>query len=469
MSEDAFQDKLSPRVHEYGADIERTSLPALKTHIGNLRLTFGSFLGLMKKKGLITEDPYQSTERFAEVQPITNEPFLESQRSTVVSIRMHSFETQLANLSEYYQFSLDAMTLPRLKGITQLLRYVRWDALSEASQEMNTKLIAELVGRVRKSDDQLSIGLVNDMVTQLAGHIAKCFDALKKITFYKREEYKLLLRTTFWSGLNLAPEEVRGNPENVQRKIKKEFAASLKGHLYVQELVNELVEEDFAVNGPSLREDLLTKLQVVRTTHDKPKTETDPRVELMEAVRTLATSNIPLDTSLRKHQENAGLFDLSRQSLGERFRNWLRSLTGGKGKPRVFSIDMFDPVTGTTKREGLDFDAFLAENANRVRLWAGIANRNGPQFQALLQRGEEEILSWFERQFIDASKAVERINGLDLYFKTEVPKERRAQVKGVKAEVAQIRTTMANANKQRHEAVARREEKEQLRRLGIKS
>ncbi len=469
MSDDSFQDKLSQRLHDYGSDIERTALPALKTHIGNLRLTFGSFLGLLKKKGLITEDPYQSTEKFAEVTPIPNEPFLESQKSTVVSIRTHLFDSQVTSLSEYYQFSLDAMTLPRIKSITQLLRYVKWDSLTETSQEMNTKLVAELVGRIRKADDNMSTGLVNDMVTQLATHTAKAFDALKKITFYKREEYKLMLRSTFWSTLNLASEEVRGNPDNVQRKIKKEFAASLKGQIYVQELVNELIEEDFAANGPSLRDELLNKLTVSRAVQDKPKTEADPRLELMEAARTLATCNIPLDASLRKHQENASLFDLSKQSLGERFRNWIRSLTGGKHKARVFSIDMYDPVSGTTKREALDFDAFMTETANRVRLWAGVANRTGPQFQALLQRGEDEILGWFERQFIDASKTVERINGLDLYFKTEVPKERRSQVKGVKAEVAQIRTTMGNANKQRHEAVARREEKEQLRRLGIKS
>jgi len=469
MSDDAFQDKLSERLREYGADLERTALPALKTHIGNLRLTFGSFLGLLKKKGLVSEDPYQSSERFAEIQPVSNEPFLESQRTTVVSIRTHSFDTQLANLSEYYQFSLDAMTLPRLKLVTQLLRYVRWDSMTETSQETNTKLVAELVTRIRKSDDALSIGLVNDMVGQLAGHMTKAFEALKRITFYKREDYKMLLRNTFWSTLNFAAEEVRGNPDNVQRKIKKEFAATLKGQPYVQELVNELLEEDYATNGSVLREELLTKLQIVRAAENKPKTTIDPRVELMEAARILATCNIPLEASLRKHQENASLFDASKQSLGERFSNWLRSLTGGKHKARVFIIDLYDPATGATKHESLDFDAFLDESSNRVRLWAGVSNRAGPQFQALLQRGEDEILAWFERQFIDASKTVERVNGLDLYFKTEVPKERRGQVKGVKAEVAQIRTTMGNANKQRHEAVARREEQEQLRRLGIKS
>jgi hypothetical protein len=333
---------------------------------------------------------------------------------------------------------------------------------------MNTKLVAEMVGRIRKGDDTISAGLVNDMVGQMNTHTVKIFDSLKKVTFYKREEYKLLLRSSFWSGLNLAGEEVRGNPDNVQKKIKKEFAAHLKGQPYIQELVKELLDEDFAPNAEALREELFHKLQVTKTVKEKPKAAVDSRMELMEAVRTLASSSLPLDSALRKVQENATLLDIASDTLGERFQRWLRSLMGIKNKPRVFVIDLFDPATGTTKRDPLEFDAFVAETASRSRVLTGVANRNGPQFQTLLQRGEDEILSWFERQFIDSAKTVERLNGLDLYFKTEVPKEKRAGVKGIKAEVSQIRTSMANANKQRHEAVARREEQEQLKRLGIK-
>jgi hypothetical protein len=466
--DDTFLEELAPRVHDYGSELERTALASLKNDVHNLKATFDSLLALMKKKGLFSDDPYQYAEKISEIKPVPNEPFLESQRLTVVSIRMHHFESQLAFLSDYYQFSLDYLTLPRLRSITQLLRFVRWEALTEGSPEMNTKLVAEMVGRIRKGDDTISAGLVNDMVGQMNTHTVKIFDSLKKVTFYKREEYKLLLRSSFWSGLNLAGEEVRGNPDNVQKKIKKEFAAHLKGQPYIQELVKELLDEDFAPNAEALREELFHKLQVTKTVKEKPKAAVDSRMELMEAVRTLASSSLPLDSALRKVQENATLLDIASDTLGERFQRWLRSLMGIKNKPRVFVIDLFDPATGTTKRDPLEFDAFVAETASRSRVLTGVANRNGPQFQTLLQRGEDEILSWFERQFIDSAKTVERLNGLDLYFKTEVPKEKRAGVKGIKAEVSQIRTSMANANKQRHEAVARREEQEQLKRLGIK-
>ncbi len=469
MSEDSFLDDLAQKLHEFGAEIERAVLPVMKSDVHNLKGTYQGLLGLLKKKSLVTDDPYQYSEKISEIQGVSTEPFLESQRLTTVSIRMHNFDSQLEFLSDYYQFSLDYLTLPRLRAISQLLKFVRWENLSETAPETNTKIVAELIGRVRKSDDAISAGLVNDMVNQMNNHIAKIVEGLKKVTFYKREEYKHLLRASFWSNLNLAPEEVSGNIENVQRKIKKEFAAHLKGQPYIQELVKELLDEDFSAGGGSLKEELLAKLRVNKVVQEKPKVVADPRLEIMEAVRILSGYSIPLEAGLRKVQENALLLESAQDGLGDRFRRWIQSLMGIKSKPRVFQIDLFDPGTGTTKQEQLDFDHFVTESSTRVRVLVGIGNRNGPQFQTLLQRGEDEILAWFERQFIEASKTVERLNGLDLYFKTEVPKERRGQVKGVKAEVAQIRTTMGNANKQRHEAVARREESEQLRRLGIRT
>jgi len=468
MPDQAFLDSLSQQLHDYGVDVERTVVPALKISLSALRSGYESLLGLIKKKGLLADDPYQYSEKISEIRPVPTEPFLENQRATVSSIRMHQFESQLAFLTDTYQISLDSLSLGQLRSLTQLLRYVRWESLTENHSELNTKVVAELVGRIRKSDDTVSAGLVNDMIHQLASHTAKVFDALKKITFYKREEYKHLLRSSFWDNLNLSIEEVRGSAETVQRKIKKEFVTHLKGQPYVQELVKELLDEDYGANGQTLKDELLHRLQVVKATAPKAKAEVDPRTELMEAVRTLATANLPLDAALRKLHDNAALLDAGQETLGDRFKKWIRSLMGTKPKPKLIVIDLFDPATSLTKREPMDLDAFQTEASGRVRVLSGVANRNGPQFMALAQKPEAEILAWFERQFIDLAKAVERINGLDLYFKTEVPKDKRPQVKGTKAEVAQIRTTMGNANKQRHEAVGRQEEQEQLKRLGIK-
>jgi len=468
MPDDPFVDDLSARIEAFAAEVEREVLPALKTNVANLKFSFDALIGLLKKKGHLTDDPYQYNEKISDITPVATEPFLENQKQTVVSIRMHNFELQLAFLADFYQFSLDHLSLGQLRSISQFLRYVKWDSLTENHGEGNTKAVAELVGKIRKSEDTVSAGLANDLVHQLSTATAKIYDGLKKVTTLKREDYKLLVRRSFWDGLRLAPEEYRGNPDNILKKVKVAFAQNLKGQPFVPELIKELLEEDLAPNAGALREELFQRIAVRRPAQAKVQPVADPKVEFMESVRTLASANVPLDGALRKLHDNTALLPAGDQSFGEKFQAWIRKLLNLPGKPKIFPIDLFDPGTGATKREPLEFDAFVAEVQGRIRVLGGVANRNGPAFQTLAQRGDDEIQSWFDRQFIDLAKTVERLNGLDLFFKTEVPKDKRAQVKGVKAEVAQIRTVLGNANKMRHEAVARQEEQEQLKRLGIR-
>src|SRR5664279_2680333 len=142
MSDDSFTADLAHKLHDFGSELERSVLPTLKADVHNLKGTYQGLLGLLKKKSLVSNDPYQYSEKISEIKAVPNEPFLESQRLTVVSIRMHNFDSQLEFLAEYYQFGLDYLTLPRLKAITQLLRYVRWENLSETAAETNTKIVA---------------------------------------------------------------------------------------------------------------------------------------------------------------------------------------------------------------------------------------------------------------------------------------------------------------------------------------
>jgi hypothetical protein len=142
---------------------------------------------------------------------------------------------------------------------------------------------------------------------------------------------------------------------------------------------------------------------------------------------------------------------------------------GIKSKPHIYEIELFDNLSNTNRTEQLNFTKWSEDLSIRLRLLTAVANRASPQFQGLLAKTEDEILDWFDRQFIEASKSVERMAGLDEFFKTEVPKDNRSQVKGVKTEVSSVRIGMANANKLKHEYVGKREEQEQLKRLGIRT
>ena len=60
-----------------------------------------------------------------------------------------------------------------------------------------------------------------------------------------------------------------------------------------------------------------------------------------------------------------------------------------------------------------------------------------------------------------------RLSGLDAFFKTEMPRDLRKQVRGIKNDLAALKNTLHNANQKRHDYVSKKEELEQLKRLGV--
>jgi hypothetical protein len=61
-----------------------------------------------------------------------------------------------------------------------------------------------------------------------------------------------------------------------------------------------------------------------------------------------------------------------------------------------------------------------------------------------------------------------RLQGLDTFFKNAVEREQKAELKGIKIELTSINNSMVRANQKKHEYIARKDEFEQMKRLGIK-
>ena len=56
---------------------------------------------------------------------------------------------------------------------------------------------------------------------------------------------------------------------------------------------------------------------------------------------------------------------------------------------------------------------------------------------------------------------------LDTYFKSETTRSQRALIKGIKLEIGAVKNAVVKANQKKHEYVSRKEEVEQLKKLGI--
>jgi hypothetical protein len=64
-------------------------------------------------------------------------------------------------------------------------------------------------------------------------------------------------------------------------------------------------------------------------------------------------------------------------------------------------------------------------------------------------------------------EVIRRLESLDTFFKTEVPREQRSQLRSVGSEVTTINDHVARARKKTRQYVATSEERAQLRKLGI--
>src|SRR6218665_1922980 len=102
MSDEAFLAELTQKLREFGTELQLTTLPTLKGDVTNLKTTFEALMGILKKKGLLSDDPYQHAEKISEIETVPNDPFMENQRMTVVSIRMHHFDSQISYLADYF-------------------------------------------------------------------------------------------------------------------------------------------------------------------------------------------------------------------------------------------------------------------------------------------------------------------------------------------------------------------------------
>jgi hypothetical protein len=86
----------------------------------------------------------------------------------------------------------------------------------------------------------------------------------------------------------------------------------------------------------------------------------------------------------------------------------------------------------------------------------------------LEQMQDEQLISFLERNIRDLQIIHKTLTTLDEYFKTEVDREDRDKVKGIKPELATIKNAIVRANSKRQEYSAKKEEEEQLKKLGVK-
>lgn len=463
---DQFAHDLEEVLGAREGELRETTIPALKQCYLRMHSSFEALHTLLLKKGLVKSDPYSFEERISEITIPSDQPFLESERDREMSVRTARYMAQLAFVVNYYDFSLEHLDLRELKKLSQFTRYLNWQNLSDTATQPTTRALGEQVVKVKRGSDKLSVNIATDAQEQLDSASREAMDHLKRITAYRREQYKLDVRRQALPAAGLNREIT--SPEPAVQKVRSVWQATMAGQPFARELVLEVVNENSASGGETARRTLLETLKTAVPRQKKNrKAAPDLRETLLEAARALGACSRPLEDVAQKLNDNAVILESRKLSFGEFLRAVLKRLSSREEDGHVYSVEYVDEKTGARKTEDIRFEEFLNGLSRRARVYTGILSKSGNVWSRLQQMPEEELLQFLTKDLQEMVLNLRRVESLDTMFKAEIDREQRKRLRGVNTEVVTMREHIQRARKKNHEYVSRYEEMEQLKRLGI--
>jgi hypothetical protein len=466
MEENTVNAQLESTLARFRENLDGIALPKLKEDFRIIHSAFKTVHSILLKKGFIHEDPYKSEIKLSEITLPETRNFSDGEKIDAMSIRLSSYEVQLDFLLNYYQFSIEFLDMARIRLVAGLLRYISWDQLGPTAQDPVTKALSELIGKVKIGADPLSVGLMNDSLEQIQKSVPACVKPLKDITDYSRELYKMQIRARVFPSLAIKPGSPAGK-EDLLKQIKKIFPSAMPNKPFYPELAGEAIDEDYGPNRDKLKAAIIQRFTIQEAEQKIVQQQVSFSKMILDAISALAPAARYLEDAARKLVENNTVLQNRKQGFLEKFKNWIIQLSNKQKESSVYEIEYFDVGNPAAKHEKVQFDSFITEVQKRVRTLNGVSIKDGPMYKRMEKAGEETLFTFLEKQIGDLNIIYRRLQGLDTFFKGEVSREQRTNIKGIKIELTAIKNSIAQALHRKREYVARKEEHEQMKKLGI--
>jgi hypothetical protein len=467
MEEAKYLDRLDRALYAKAERMDKNELKQLKDDYKLFQSAFQGIYSVLLRKGLIHEDPYKYDLKISEVVNPPENSFAESDKLDQMCIRLSQFESYLDFLNNYYQFSVDFLTMPRIKRLVSLTKYFNFIQFTENSPNMNTRYFAELVATIRKGTDPLSTGIINEALLQLDKTTKKIFLTLKDLTLVHKERYKLELRRLAFEPMNIERDYAITHREELIRKLKQRFGEAAGDRPFSSELAEEIILEDYSSDGQSLRDDILRKLEVKEEKQSK-SAERNFKAIVLEGARVLIGAGFQLNDAVQKLLDNQLLFEAQDKSFMTKVKRALRQMMGKKAEHIVHEVEYLDPVTSERKNEDIDFTALTDEVGRRAQSLSSMVSRNSAASKRLEGASEEQSYKFLEKGIEDLQAYYKKLYALDEFFKGAVTDpEIKGRVRSIAIELGSVKNAFIKANQKRHEYIAQKEELEQMKRLGI--
>jgi len=445
-----FLDQLDAAIDKRRKWLETEQIPRLRDALASYEQMFEGAVGMLIRKGLLREDPYNYEQVFNDITIPKDEVLPEFENTDELSYRLAAFRRQLKYASTELPLDLPKLNLARLKKLSSLVSYINWLELGESSRSPTTKAFARAFMRVRMSADTMSAQILKDAETQILKTIYQINGLLADLIVFCRESWKADVRRVVLPAAAPVSQDGHSRREEMVRAIRRGFALKMAGRPWYPSLAEELADEELASDGEERRAKVLASMVVAAPVKPVVVEAPDNRSVLLEAVRLLCRPSEDLATAIAVLEENERIIIEARSvKVG-----WLRRLFGvvpaKKPEDRIYKVEYTDPGDPAPKTEMIDFPKFAAEVQKKSSLLAALGTGSGPTYKRLASTSEEQLAGFVDRQLDELLLLHRRLGSLNTLLQAKVMKEKKT-ARGIKIELLTIKNALVKANQRRHD------------------
>ena len=466
-----FLPRLVEAIAKRGAWIEALEIPRLSESLRSFHSLFESIVGMLIRKGLLREDPYNYDQTVTELSVPPDSPLPEIENTEELSYRLAAYRRQLEFLATGCRLTLATLDLALLKKIVSLVSYINWANFSEGSTSPMTRAFARPFMKVRMGADTMAAGIIKDSQAQIEKSAAAIRLLIAELVAFHRESWKADVRGTVLPRVSSSSHGASGAlgasgapHEETLHSVRKVFLDAMPGRPYFPKLIEEILAEDSAEDADARRTKILESLVVIEQSVQASAQAPQNKPILLEAARILSRAHSELGGALQTLVENERTLENRHLGFGEKLRRWLLRGLGQKEGAQEYEVEYYETAATAPKVERVAFAAFIAEVRKKVGLLASLAT--APGFARLEASAEQPLLEFVDRQLTDLLLIHRRMAGLNAGFQARAAGGRKTEIKGIRLELVAVKNSIVKANQRRHEYAARREEQEQLGRLG---
>lgn len=464
----SFQEQLFSALDAKTEWFDEQELPKTLNNYRLLHSCVKNLYEVLIKKSKIVPDPYKHDNKISDIVVPDNAPFSENERAMIIGTRFSNYETMLDFICTYFKFSVAHINIDRIRNLVALNASFLWHDFSPNSSQPNTRGLAELLFAARQESDALSASTINDSISKCAKSVSIINTTLKDLTDFQKEIYKGALRKDIFEHPGFDKAKAALSAQEEMQQIRKLYPAVMGKAPFYAALVEELVDEDHAVDREKKQQALLAKLKVAEHHTVKKVEKIDTKEMLMDAVRSLSAVAPQLGQIISKIQENHDTIENQHNTFWDKFIKIIRK-SFNIAEPSVnYQVYIADPVTQTERSEKINYTTFIDDIYRRIRFYSSLAVRTGLGYKKIESSKQEAIIDFLNKQISECQELYTRLVALDDFFKKTQEEENSQHIKGMKMELTSIKNTIVKANQRRAEYISYIEEEAQMKKLGIK-